>query len=523
MTENIIMRFAFAFQSIVALTFFSNQATFAQPSPDKQLNDLTHEQKSLVLSTTTDQKHESFQPSIHAEKDQIIVTVEGVGDSRSSALNQAWLEAIRLAVGMMIEAKTELDQDKVAEKIIAHSRGVVEGYEILGADQEGGVFHLRMQAKVRKDILRDGLQYVASKGQVIAFSLDDLKPQEDLSLNGLEEQDAKSTTEEKNAQDAADLFVETAKKYRPEDFLALQAVSKLKVVEGKSDMFEMDFEVSFNEEKYYKEYIPDLERVLDQISHNKTKKYFREQSEIDSIRAIKKDGRVLKERKSFYNGINKTGKGFLFPEKTNTFAYYLYELPSTIGEKLKLKPIDQPGEKDFSFLIKFYDEFNNDIFEQNVEVPISVGQICVQDNMAALKDLLGPAIVTSIFSAPKDISGPQNDWFHLPLSSGEKIYFTGVKQVISSPQGQQTYFKAQYANALNFFWIREDFFSTRIQNGSKWLNELDLCSPYIFTPTIIVAINHPIREFSKYKFIASFSIPNEILGKIKTIKINPLQ
>lgn len=313
MTENIIMRFAFAFQSIVALTFFSNQATFAQPSPDKQLYDLTHEQKSHVLSTTTDQKHESFQPSIHAEKDQIIVTVEGVGDSRSSALNQAWLEAIRLAVGMMIEAKTELDQDKVAEKIIAHSRGVVEGYEILGADQEGGVFHLRMQAKVRKDILRDGLQFVASKGQIIAFSIDDLKPQEDLSLKDLEGQDAKYSTEEKNAQDAADLFFETAKKYKAEEFLILQSASKLKVVEGKSDMFEMDFEVSFNEDKYYKEYIPDMERVLDQISHGKTKKYFREQNEIDAIRAIKKEGLELTRGKSFYDRAH--GKGFFFQTK----------------------------------------------------------------------------------------------------------------------------------------------------------------------------------------------------------------
>lgn len=53
-------------------------------------------------------------------------------------MDQAWLEAVRLAVGMMIEARTEIDQNQVAERIIAHSRGVVDGYEILMTDNQAG-------------------------------------------------------------------------------------------------------------------------------------------------------------------------------------------------------------------------------------------------------------------------------------------------------------------------------------------------------------------------------------------------
>jgi hypothetical protein len=122
----------------------------------------------------------SFQPSVQVEGDHLAVIVEGQGDSRAAAMDQAWLEAVRLAVGMMIEARTEIDQNQVAERIIAHSRGVVDGYEILMTENQAGVYRLWMKAKVRRDILHDGLQYVASKGQVIAFSVEDLEPGRDM-------------------------------------------------------------------------------------------------------------------------------------------------------------------------------------------------------------------------------------------------------------------------------------------------------------------------------------------------------
>ena len=208
------MRSTIAFMAIVVISCISNKAVLGQPSSNKQLNDSANVQQSHETNIPSGQNSPGFQPSIYAENDQIIVTVEGVGDSRSSALDQAWLEAIRLAVGMMIEARTEIDQDQIAERIIAHSRGVVEGYEILGADQEAGVYRLRMQAKVRKDILRDGLQFVASKGQVISFSPNDLKPEADISLRDLESQDSAARTEDRMILDGANLLFNTLKKYK---------------------------------------------------------------------------------------------------------------------------------------------------------------------------------------------------------------------------------------------------------------------------------------------------------------------
>lgn len=68
--------------------------------------------------------------SISAEEQYVTVDVEGIGADRSSAIENGWLEGIRQAVGSFIDSKTELNNDQLAERIIAYSRGIVEKYEI---------------------------------------------------------------------------------------------------------------------------------------------------------------------------------------------------------------------------------------------------------------------------------------------------------------------------------------------------------------------------------------------------------
>ena len=267
----------------------------------------------------------TFQPSVQVEGDHLAVIVEGQGESRAAAMDQAWLEAVRLAVGMMIEARTEIDQNQVAERIIAHSRGVVDGYEILLTDNQAGVYRLRMKAKVRRDVLHDGLQYVASKGQVIAFSADDLKPRKDLALESLESQDAQGNTEATRARDGAALLVEVLRKFKPEDFFILQAASKLRALPDKSDTFEMDFEVFLNEDRYYKEYVPEMKRVLDQIAVEKKKEFYRDPKAIEAIRALKKEGiQQTRPRDSVYIQYAQPAKGAMLFDTSNPFAYLVY-------------------------------------------------------------------------------------------------------------------------------------------------------------------------------------------------------
>ena len=189
-----------------------------------------------------------------------------------------------------------------------------------------------------------------------------------------------------------------------------------------------------------------------------------------------------------------------------------------------MKITDRSEEKVLSFLIKFAGESDSDIFEQYVEVPISVGQICMHDKLSASEELNGPAVVLATTLVPTQISNNREE-AHWSLAANEKILFTRRKETFLLSQGKVDYYEARLANNSGKpFWIREDFFLSRIQNGPKWLLQLNVvCDSTIYTPTIIVANKNNKREYSKYKFKSSFSIPNEILNTIKTIKLTPIQ
>lgn len=314
-----------------------------------------------------------LQPSVQVEGDHLAVIVEGQGESRAAAMDQAWLEAVRLAVGMMIEARTEIDQNQVAERIIAHSRGVVDGYEILMTDNQAGVYRLRMKAKVRRDVLHDGLQYVASKGQVIAFSADDLKPRKDLALESLESQDAQGNTEATRARDGAALLVEVLRKFKPEDFFILQATSKLRALPDKPDTFEMDFEVSLNEDRYYKEYVPEMKRVLDQVAVEKKKEFYRDPKAIEAIRALKKEGiQHTGSSDSVYIQYAQQAKGAMLFDTSNPFAYLVYTLEPALLEQLSQIYGEKAKSTAYKFTIGFYDESNNEVFSADSTIDLAI-------------------------------------------------------------------------------------------------------------------------------------------------------
>ena len=425
------MRSTIAFLSIVVVSFYFYKTTIAQPSSNEQLNYSANVQQFHETYIPSVQNSPGFQPSIHAENDQIIVTVEGVGDSRSSALDQAWLEAIRLAVGMMIEARTEIDQDQVAEKIIAHSRGVVEGYEILGADQEAGVFRLRMQAKVRKDILRDGLQFVASKGQVISFSPNDLKPEADISLKDLESQDSAASTEVRKTLDGANLLSNFLKKYKSEDFISTKSVSKLRAVDNMSDSFEMDFEITLDEDKYYKVYLPELERVLEQISESRTKKYFTDKNTLESIRALRKDGVKMEGGRSIYEIPLYENKGVIIPDKSNNFAYFAYHIPEGIINQLDQEQSNRSMIDGFSFSIEFLDENNNEVYKSHNHIPFEITNIGFGKQNYNLKNII--AVLVNDIKVWNDNGGTSLRF------KDDKILFTGeIKEGSLTPSYQQS-------------------------------------------------------------------------------------
>ena len=85
----------------------------------------------------------------------VTVVAIGQGVDRAKALEQAWIEAVRLAVGTIISSKSELNNDDFAENTIAHSRGVIESFDVVDEKNDGKRTIVTIRAKVQKEILVD--------------------------------------------------------------------------------------------------------------------------------------------------------------------------------------------------------------------------------------------------------------------------------------------------------------------------------------------------------------------------------
>ena len=102
----------------------------------------------------------------HQEKVQ--VEAEGSGPTKLDALKQAWMEAVRNAVGMFMTSTTELNNDDITEKIVTYRQGQVDSFKILEESQKNGIYYTKIIANIDKDILQSAAEKSSQK-QVIAF------------------------------------------------------------------------------------------------------------------------------------------------------------------------------------------------------------------------------------------------------------------------------------------------------------------------------------------------------------------
>lgn len=87
--------------------------------------------------------------------DKIIeVDASGLGSTKNDALEDAWMDAVRKAVGVYLSGKTEVNNDELKERILAHSRGQVKSYKETSSSFENGMWKVNIIALIDKDILR---------------------------------------------------------------------------------------------------------------------------------------------------------------------------------------------------------------------------------------------------------------------------------------------------------------------------------------------------------------------------------
>lgn len=94
-----------------------------------------------------------------ATSDLTTVVATGLGTDQDGALKNALKAAVEQAVGSMIDAKTVVENDEViSDKILSHSGGYVQKYDIIGEPkEENGLIKVKIQAQVRQMALRSKL------------------------------------------------------------------------------------------------------------------------------------------------------------------------------------------------------------------------------------------------------------------------------------------------------------------------------------------------------------------------------
>ncbi len=108
-----------------------------------------------------------------ASAKKIQVVAEGSGRSKIEALQAAWMEAVRNAVGMFMTSKTESVDDKLTEQVAMYSRGQINSYTVLSEDNKNGVWNIKIRANVDKDILEETIQ-PSTQRNILSFDGQDI-------------------------------------------------------------------------------------------------------------------------------------------------------------------------------------------------------------------------------------------------------------------------------------------------------------------------------------------------------------
>ena len=213
-----------------------------------------------------------------AESDTVKVQGRGVGLDKAAALKDAYRDAIERAVGLYVDAETAADNDQIVkDQILTQSNAYITDYRELGEEMlDGGLVQLRILATVKKAALTTKLSGVMP-AQTIAIN-----------NTSLQNVHARLVTKERRAEDAAALLKNALDGIDPMKSLMVASIrpetQKIITADDASSggrsrgrrrgsapaagsvTLRYLFEVKLDRAKYFAEFVPDLKKVLDQIS-----------------------------------------------------------------------------------------------------------------------------------------------------------------------------------------------------------------------------------------------------------------
>lgn len=204
---------------------------------------------------------------VKADKDYVTVIAKGEGANRSEALEASWTEAVRLGVGMIISGKTELNNDELNESIIAHSRGAIEDFDVLDEQTTTTGTQIIIQARVHREVLED-VSKTYTEAQTVEADTGAVAEV----LKGQENDKAKAATKQAKQKSGAELLKELLDSYGPENFFSATLDPKIKFTKNKKPYIQVN--EKFNQDVFWKEFIPRLHKLLEGVAVKKTKVFY---------------------------------------------------------------------------------------------------------------------------------------------------------------------------------------------------------------------------------------------------------
>lgn len=246
--------------------------------------------------------------NIEVEKD---VLVGGYGISREKALNDAFKEAVRQVVGVVIDSETILFNEKIIkDEILTASNGYIVKFDIISEEKDEEIYKIKIKADVATQNIRDKIKAL----NIASFKMDgnNLK-------NKIIEQQTKAISEQEKST--------LTEKYLNEFFVTLRNANsglvQLKIADVKFDekqvknnelLFRINYEVNYN----YSVYSNMIEELEDKF---------------------KNLGLKVKKRVKIFNNLNELTKGLL------EINYYRSNLDHIVINKNQLVIVKKMGLK----------------------------------------------------------------------------------------------------------------------------------------------------------------------------------
>ena len=237
----LIMRFLFLF-IIVALLGFNNVSH--SQNPDKTKGDDSNKGKKKKGDEKTNGKIRT-------------VVVEGVGDSSENAVKDAQRNAVNQVVGVLIDAKVMIKNDKLIEdKILTFSNGFVKTSKVISQNKTGTLFKVKIEAVVEVT----GIENILKKEKLMATGKTD--------GGGLLEENERKEEVIKNG---AKMIREKMKDF-PMNVLDIQLNEKAtKILKNEGGTSTVQYEISVKPNlENYKVFSKQIVQILDKIAISKT-------------------------------------------------------------------------------------------------------------------------------------------------------------------------------------------------------------------------------------------------------------